>query len=138
MHAETHEAAGVATRALAVVLGLPDHDLTLNRRGGNEHARAKLVWAHKGAATLAALMTVPDESRPYFPAGVQVVAWCSIERRKRGQRWDFGAVVEACKPYFDGFNGIVWADDKQLMGMVVVWDERPTGQGIIKIKLTEV
>lgn len=124
-------------RSLTVVLDFPDHRLTLNQVRMNPQYRIRLKDEHKSRAQMVGLATVPQDRRPWFPAGVRVVAWCEMERNRGGQRWDFGGVVEALKPAYDGLKGTVWADDKQLAGMYVLWDEKPTGAGIVKVTFKE-
>lgn len=79
---------------------------------------------------------MPDD-RPYFPVGVNLVAWCHVERRKGGKRWDLGGLVEALKPAFDGLEGIVYANDSQVVGVMVEWDRRPTGTGVVVVNFVE-
>jgi len=122
---------------ITVTVPMPDHRLTLNRVRTNGAYRVRLVHEHKDTARLAALAALGSRERPYFAVGVNVVAWVAIERRKRGQRWDLGALIEALKPAIDGCTGIVYADDRQVVGVVVEWDQRPTGAGLAHLTFTK-
>lgn len=119
-----------------VTVPMPDHRLTLNRVRTNPAYRVRLVAEHKDAARLAGLAALGDGPRPHFPPGARLVAWVAVERRKRGQVWDVSALIEALKPTFDGLNGLLYADDRQLVGFVVEWDRTPIGTGVVHITLT--
>ena len=122
---------------LTVVLNLPDHDLTLNRAGTNNKRRARLVREHKEAAMWVGMAAVHFACRPWFPEGTPLVAVCRVERLRGGKRWDFGGMIEALKPAFDGLQGTVYPNDKQVVGAVVLWDWRPTGTGIVRVTFRE-
>ncbi len=119
-------------RAFTVTLPLPDHRLSLNGRIGWQEQRrrqqAQATWAWQQG-----LLALDGASRPAFPAGVRVMVGLAVERRKGGKVWDAAAVIEACKGYLDGLNGIAYADDRQIAGFRVGWDERPTGAGVVHL-----
>lgn len=119
-------------KSLTIAVALPDHGLTTNRGHGNFAWRRRLVDTHRDAAMLVGYAAIPPEQRPFF-AGGPVFAVCRVERRKRGNRWDYGGMVEALKPAFDGLQGIVYANDSQVAGSIILWDEKPTGTGLVHV-----
>lgn len=121
-----------ATRALTITLPLPDHALSLNGRGHWRAQRAGQLAQHEDAS-LVALGLVPARSRPAFPLPARLMVDIDVERRPRGRVWDAAAVIEACKGYFDGLNGVVWGDDVQVTGFRVRFDKRPTGRGLVHL-----
>ena len=126
---------------LRVCVSLPDHRLTLNRVGSRQSGamRARLVAEAKREAIFATFNdSMPDVPRPIFPAGVALFMAFDVERRKRGQRWDTSGLIEAMKSYQDAWNGILYADDRQIVGYGITWDERPTGRGIVTVTIREV
>lgn len=127
-----------AIAPLTVTVPMPDHRLTINRVRTNPAFRTRLVNEHKDAARLAAYAAIGQAARPHFPVGVNVVAWVAVERHKRGQRWDLGGLVEALKPAIDGCTGTIYADDRQVVGVVVEWDTKPTGTGIVHLTFAPV
>lgn len=135
-------ATAVRTRtAITVTVPMPDHRLAANRVRTNPHTRHRLAMQHKHWASLAALVAIdslpmdliPTDGGPIFPAGINLTAWIAVERRKRGQRWDLGGLVEALKPAFDGMSGLIYADDRQVGGVIVEWDTTPTGTGLVHL-----
>jgi hypothetical protein len=126
------EAPGGATRSLAITLPLPDHALSLNGRGHWRAQRAGQQAQHE-AALLAGLVAVPARLRPRFPLPARLMVDIDVERRARGKVWDAAAVIEACKGYFDGLNGLAWGDDVQVSGFRVRFDKRPTGRGLVHL-----
>lgn len=129
---EANDAPGAATRSLTVVLDLPDHRLTINRIRTNPRFRQAMVDRHKEAAQLIGYATIATADRPFYPAE-PVFAVCRVERKKRGQRWDYGGMVEALKPAFDGLQGLAYTNDSQVAGSVILWDEQPTGTGLVQV-----
>lgn len=129
-----------ANRTLRVVVALPDHRLTLNRATSKRSGalRSRLVDEAKHEAVFATFgADLPDLPRPLFPAGVALFVAYDVERRKRGQRWDASGMIEAMKPTLDAWNGILYADDKQIVGFAVRWDAKPTGRGVVTVTIRE-
>jgi hypothetical protein len=126
------EAGEAHSRALAITLPLPDHALSLNGRGHWRAQRAGQRAQHE-VALLAGLATIPARLRPRFPLPARLMVDIDVERRARGKVWDAAAVIEACKGYFDGLNGLAWGDDVQVSGFRVRFDKRPTGRGLVHL-----
>lgn len=123
---------------LRIVVSLPDHRLSLNRVKTNHGLRTKLVDEAKHEAIFATFAAdLPDVERPIFPAGVPLFMAFDVERKKRGQRWDTSGLIEAMKPYQDAWSGILYADDRQIVGYAVRWDLRPTGRGTVTVTIRE-
>ena len=122
---------------LKLTLAMPDHALTLNRARTNPGKRNRLVGESKAKAKEVGEAAAPPLARPWFPGNTQVLAVCRVERHARGNRWDYGGMVEALKPALDGLQGIVYGNDKQVVGMVILWDEKPTGTGVVRVTFKE-
>lgn len=126
-----------AIAPLTLTLPFPDHGLTKNRSRsgyGSQWGMLRKIEEAQQAAVLAA-KTHPalKGDDPYFPDAEPLFAVIRAERHKRGQRWDYGGMVEATKPYVDALQGWVYPNDRQVIGSLVLWDKKPTGRGIITI-----
>lgn len=124
---------------LTITLPLPDHNLTLNRVGGRQGAamRDRLVREHKDAARWLAYEAMRGKPFPLIGPDVPILIVVRVERRKRGQRWDAAGMIEACKAYGDGFQGEIYCDDKQIVAWAVLWDEKPTGAGVVHLEVRD-
>ncbi|HET8631097.1 MAG TPA: hypothetical protein VFL91_27055 [Thermomicrobiales bacterium] len=124
---------------LVLELPMPDHRLSINgARRTHPAVLRQIKRAHKEAARLAALALIPPHERPAFPAGARIRVTVDVERRRGGRRWDNSGIIEAMKPYMDGFeeSGALYANDQQLDWVAVTWDERPTGRGVVTLTFT--
>lgn len=116
--------------APTITLPIPHHALTINGRL-HRHAREELMAAHQASARIVAEQTIPAALRPWFDPGDRLIVTVRVERLKRGNRWDFGGLVEALKSYLDGLEGTYYVDDKIIGAARVHWDTRPTGAGLV-------
>lgn len=131
-----------ATRPpLTVSIPLPDPLLTINARRRmhwrtqSQHSREQRVTAM--LAAYEALSTVQGTLRAvYFPAG-RVRVDVTIYRRPRQQQTDESAVIEFCKPLWDGLEdaGVV-TNDKQCVIGAIRW-EPSNAQPRIEITLSQ-
>jgi len=118
--------------APTLILPIPAHSLTLNSRI-DRRDRAKLVVAHHEWARTVAEQLIPAGLRPWFDDDDALILTAQMERARGGQRWDFGAAIEALKPYLDGLEGTVYRRDNIITAARVHWDTRPTGTGLVHL-----
>lgn len=130
------------SRVLRITVPMPDYRLTLNQARSQQSGpmRSRLMGeAHSDAVVIARglLHAVGREGFLPFPAGMPVFVALDVERKKHGQRWDTAALIEAMKPTMDAWNGLLWADDKQIVGFAVRWDPKPTGRGVVTVTIRD-
>lgn len=123
-------------RAPVLALPFPDHRLSLNSRSTRK-TRIMVALKAKDDAGWLAKRLYPEDRWPYYPhQRVMGIIYCERESA-RAQVWDVSGIIEACKPYADALNGIVYTDDAQIIGWIVQFDERPTKRGIIHLGFFE-
>lgn len=133
----SEEAMTTAIAPLTLTLPFPDHGLTKNRSrsgfGSQWGMLRKIEEAQQQAVLAAVAHPALTRDAPYFPSADPLFAVIRAERHKRGQRWDYGGMVEASKPYVDALQGWVYPNDRQVIGSLVLWDTTPTGRGVIHV-----
>lgn len=133
----------ITTRTLTIVLPVPNPLITANwrrrnhwRRQANETKRQRddAMWT-----AYAALADHPETLRAVvFPEG-KVRADVTCFRRPMQKECDHGALWEAMKPLFDGFEdaGVI-KDDKQIVFGSLTWHPTdPDPRLVITLTLTE-
>lgn len=118
---------------IVITLPIPDRNLSLNGRmhwrsvAKGRRAQHELALA-RGALALARA----GLAAPCYPEG-KLAVYIDVERKARGNVWDTAGIIEACKGYCDGLNGVVYTDDAQIRSFAVRWDQRPTGRGLVHL-----
>lgn len=118
---------------ISLTLPMPDRRLSLNGREHWRTVRAGQQAQHQLSA-YAALVVLDDMPSPKIPyPDAKVSVFIDVERKKGGHVWDTAGIIEACKGYCDGLEGLIYTDDKQIRGFQVRWDKEPTGNGLIHL-----
>jgi hypothetical protein len=119
----------------SLVVSLPSYRLSPNGTR-NRYERARLAKAARDEAALSCLI-LPEHSRPLWPRGTVTVS-ALIVLPKGGRRLDDDNAKALFKATLDGVQGLVVANDRQLVWGAITWDrDARVTAGIVRLEFTE-